>query len=919
MLSPRVQTNLQNAVEYFGEHLSLSEYYSESNRIYGEWIGFGAERLGLVGTVKQHPFVALCENRHPLSGARLTQRRNHERGDAGQANRRVFYDFVFSPPKSVSIAALVAGDERIVSAHNAAIRAAVAELERFAGARVRGNRQNADRRTGNVVCALFQHETSRALDPHLHTHCIVFNATFDATEERWKALQNLDMLRAQKFVENVYYHELARGLRSFGYTIINSHRGDFELAEVTAEVRQRFSKRHFEIDEKMRSLFAAHPEKQSCNDRAVREHIAHKERSRKGKLPGKRELQSLWKGQLSAEEQVALQSRRKGSGATERPTVADAFNWAEDHLFERRSVVYEHELLRHALAAGRGGDFSTAEMRDALDSRGYLRRGEEITKRDVLAREWAIVEAARNGVGQCLELCGKREFAPELSDEQRRALEFLLASRNRVTLFRGGAGVGKSFLLRTLQEILVRDSATSIVVAPQRQQVIDLQKDGLSSVYTVSEFLERKELPRDAIVIVDEAGQIGGKQMLELLRSVEASDGRIILSGDTRQHGPVEASDALRAIERYSGLQAAELHEIRRQDPARGTNAEERERIRHYREAVRAAAAGDLSKSMEELEKIGAVIACDNTQRDVLICERYTSAVAQRESALVVSQTRSEVWALNEMIRSRLRDQMLITGPETEVEALVQVDMTNAQKRDIRHYPAKSVVVFNRKRSGIDAGQRGSIIAMTKTSAIVEVSGKIRRLPFNQLHAISVFTPAVLRLCPGDVLQIKTNTSDASGRKLANGEIVAVEELRSNGEIKLKDGRVIPKAFRQFSRGYAVTSYGSQGKTVDHVIFADAGDSASNAQQWYVTISRGRKSAQILTQDMQCLRAAATKNGDRKLAIELSKVNAVGVGQRAWRLVRRVCQLSMRIWSKPVPQNEIAYDQPTRNHQKPSR
>jgi hypothetical protein len=96
----------------------------------------------------------------------------------------------------------------------------------------------------------------------------------------------------------------------------------------------------------------------------------------------------------------------------------------------------------------------------------------------------------------------------------------------------------------------------------------------------------------------------------DLLRLVHERRGRLILSGDTRQHGPVEASDALRAIERYSGLRAAELNQIRRQEPKRGRTAAERRQIRDYREAVKGAAAGEVGRSFEKLEKLGAVVEC---------------------------------------------------------------------------------------------------------------------------------------------------------------------------------------------------------------------------------------------------------------------------------------------------------------------
>jgi conjugative relaxase-like TrwC/TraI family protein len=128
------------------------------------------------------------------------------------------------------------------------VRSALKEFEAFAATRIRVGRASSDRLTGNFAAALFTHDTSRALDPHLHTHCIVFNATFDAVENRWKALQNYELLRARKFAENAYYHELARELRGFGYRIRNLPRGDFQVEGVPEELCQRFSKRDAEID-----------------------------------------------------------------------------------------------------------------------------------------------------------------------------------------------------------------------------------------------------------------------------------------------------------------------------------------------------------------------------------------------------------------------------------------------------------------------------------------------------------------------------------------------------------------------------------------------------------------------------------------------------------------------------------------------
>ena len=178
MLSPKTQTNLANAKGYFEEHLCAGDYYAENSRVQGVWIGAGAVLLGLDGHVMQEAFLSLCENRHPGSGKRLTQRHKTTRMDklAGgeTTNRRVFFDFTISPPKSVSIAALVADDSRIVAAHREAVAAAIAELEGFASARIRERGANRDRRTGNIVAALFEHRdipSARPASAHA-LHCL---------------------------------------------------------------------------------------------------------------------------------------------------------------------------------------------------------------------------------------------------------------------------------------------------------------------------------------------------------------------------------------------------------------------------------------------------------------------------------------------------------------------------------------------------------------------------------------------------------------------------------------------------------------------------------------------------------------------------------------------------------------------------
>jgi conjugative relaxase-like TrwC/TraI family protein len=899
MLTAKAQYSLADAKRYFKEHLSVGDYYAEGQHVAGQWFGKGAADLGLQGVTTTEQFERLCENLHPATGQKLTLRQNATRIETGKdgvareaANRRVFYDFTFSPPKSVSIAALVCDDKRIVAAHGQAIRTAVHELQSFAATRVRKNGECTDRTTGNIVAAVFQHDTSRALDPHLHSHCIMFNATYDGTEKQWKALQNHDMLAAQKFVENVYYHELARDLVKCGYTIENKPRGDFEIKGIAPELIDKFSKRHKQIDEKTRELLAREPDKASGNLAAIRENIAHKERPPKVRDMALSRLQTMWNDQMTARERVSLRTLNTAeTPKIQAPAVTakEAVSWAEEHLFERRSVVPERELWRHALEHARGENIRLADIQAATRQRPYLRTERhpgQVTLQEHLEREWGIVCMAKDGRGRCPALAFDcRASNRQLDDEQREAVNRLVGSSNFVSLFRGGAGTGKSFTQREVQhELQVRHCAV-LVVAPQRQQVMGLEADGLENVETVSAFLARRQMPRNAVVLVDEAGQIGGKQMHTLFSFAQSNNARLILSGDTRQHGAVEATDALRAIEKYSGVGSVELTHIRRQNPALGKSQAEREQIEQYKLAVADARDGNLGQSFDRLDKLQAIEQCSLADQHEKLAARYLELTGQKESCVVVSQSWNEIHKVNGRIRETLKNEGRIGSVETPVETLQPMDLTDAQKRDARSYGAGSVLVFNRNVKKFKAGEVAQFKSVADGSLLVEHGGETVAVPFTQLDKITVCQKKELALSAGDKLLLKANGRAADGRKLANGELVTVKEARPDGRIVLTDGRVLGENFRQFVHGYAVTSYASQGKSVNYVLFSDsAAKAATNNQQWYVTISRGKKGIHIFTGDKEQLRENITRSGDRPLALDA----VTGKGDSRTVAVRRI-------------------------------
>lgn len=875
MLTAKAQYNLANAETYFKEHLSVGDYhakgdyFSEGKNVAGKWFGAGAERLKLHGDVGMDDFVKLCRNVNPISDELLTQRM--------KANRRVFYDFTLSPPKSVSIVALAAGDYRVEQAHERATFTALRELEKFAAARVRKDGASTYRNTGNIIGAVFRHDTSRALDPHLHCHCIIFNATHDAAERQWKALETYEMLQASKYAENVYYHQLAQELKRLGYVIENSPRGDFEISGMAQELIKRFSKRHNEIDEKTRELLDKKPDKRGQNLNEIRDRIAHDERARKIKDIGRKRLRELWEKQITDVEQselTVLKQHHKANALKTNPGLKSALAWAEDHLFDRRSVVNEFDLWRYALERGRGESFSLERLQSLTASKPYVRKESQrgkITTRETLEREQRIVADAENGRGQFAPFSANRLVQNAALDaEQCRAAQQILSSRDFVTLFRGGAGTGKSFTLKEVRQGLLDAKHPVHLIAPQRQQVLDLENELECRGATVSEFLTKREMERGAVVIVDEAGQIGAKQMLELFEFVQEHNGRLILSGDTRQHGAVEASDAMRAIEKFAGLDAIELTTIRRQNPELAKTKAERRAIAEYKLAVAEARNGQFVASFNRLNKNGAILQCGFYEQQKFLTEKYLELAAQGHSTVVVSQTWSELHKVNEQIRAGLKSRGLVGQTDVAITVLEKRDLTDAQKRDARYYCEKSIVVFNQKAAGCRPGTYGRLVHIGEHELFVNATGKVCRISFDNLERISVCEPREMALAAGDRLQLKANAKAASGRPLANGELVTVRRVENNGQIELEDGRILPEDYRQFTRGHAVTSYAAQGKTGDYVIFSDSAiRAATNQKQWYVTISRGRKGIYIFTTDKEQLRENIARSGNRELAIEL--------------------------------------------------
>ena len=848
MFTAVAQKNLGDAESYFDEHLSQNDYYAAGEIRPGQWIGAGAERLGLKGEVTREQFHALCENHNPETGERLTQRQLKE----GQ--RRVFYDFTCSAPKSVSVLAVTLADERLVTAHEEATRIAFRELETFAATRVRKQGGQKDRTTGNLAAAAFTHTSSRALDPQLHTHFTVFNATFDESERSWKALQAGGMYDAIRYGTAIYRNELAKQVQQIGYRIQPSKHG-FQIEGVSDEVLKRFSKRSQQRDAVVQELEQKLGRKLSNN--AI-SHAVHQSRAEKVKGISTAEVRERQMAQLSPDEKQLLQKLCSSVQPVRPGRVFEpenqALNHAVAHVFERKSVVPEHELLNAALSQ-RPGEVDLPTLKAAVKYSPDLVKTEHgLSTRQILATELELIQVVNAGCDAVTPLHPGYRPAAWLGEDQQRAIYHVLRTSDRITGLRGLAGTGKTTALRELVAACKEARVEPLFCAPTAAATDVLRKEGFAAVTLQSLLLTKPTLSARELVVLDEAGAVGMDDMKRLFDL--ARDARIVLSGDTGQHASVARGDALRILENHSDFQSGQLTRIRRQRRA------------EYRKAVELAAQKNTDEAFAQLERMGAVTEFSGDQLHGEAAQSYVKALQQNQSVLLVAPTWNEIEAVTEKVRAALKISGRLAGEEKEFEVFDSLSWTEAQKRDARQYRPGLAIRFHRQKTGFAKDETVAVVAVENNSLKVQCADGSENV--FELGAgcacFDVGEKRKLKVAAGDKLLLQSNWR----KKFVNGELVEVKAIQGDSVV-LADGRVISADYRTFTHGYAVTSHAAQGKTVDEVLVVASSRSlpAINQQQFYVSISRGREACRVFTDDAEMLRSHVTRSSVRLAAVEV--------------------------------------------------
>jgi conjugative relaxase-like TrwC/TraI family protein len=881
------------AQNYHAKEFTAKEqnYWSQRGVIAGEWQGRLASQFGLAGAVSAEDFAKLSEGQHPTTSEQMVrQRASYEYQDSDgktikTMEHRAGWDATFSAPKSVSLTALVGGDDNVRIAHRESVRVALEQLEHYTQARIGGN--HAPETTGKFIAAKFEHDTARPVDgyvaPQLHTHAVVFNMT-ERDNGQPRAIQPQSLFASQQFATAVYQSELTYRLRELGYEITSGRSGAPEIKGYTQEYLDASSPRSQQI--------RSYLERTGRTGSEAAEIAAHSTRDRKEiHSPGEvmaahRKLAADFGHQAEAVVRAAherLQHQEKPVNSIDR--TRESVTFSRDKNFEREAVVDERALIRDGLRRGMG-EVTFAQVRGNLDAR--LATGEfqiversqslparQFTTARTIEAEQEIVRRARDGHNQVEPVLPRMQavsFAdqhPHLNRAQQSVVEDVLSSHDRIQGIQGFAGAGKTTTLSVIRSAAEAQGYQIEGFAPTSRAARQLGDAGIESG-TLQGFLARS--PNAAaqdqrhFYFVDESSLASTNQMRDFLARLGPND-RVLLIGDTRQHQGVEAGRPFEQLQE-AGMRTAKLDEIVRQkDPA-------------LKSAVELLARGQVSSALETLQQQGRVKEIPSAEDRVRAIAR--SYAESPEKTLIVSPDNASRRELNVAVRQELKTNGSLAPEDHTFRILVQrQDMTGAERSWSSHYEINDVVRYARgsKTAGIEASTYGSVVGVNSAANLLTVeksSGELATYDPRRLTGVSVYREIDREFSVGDRIQF---TAPDKSLGVANRDLAVVESIAPDGHIstRLDNNRQVEfdaREHRHFDHGYAVTSHSAQGLTAERVLVnADTGvhPDLLNSRFGYVSISRASHEATLFTDDMTKLTP--------QLSTDVSKTSALGIDQ----------------------------------------
>ncbi len=882
-ISP-AQAQTYHKLEYTSDAQS---YYKQDDTVKGEWQGKMTASLGLSGEVSPLEFSRLTEGKHPQTEEQMVKHRegkeysNPDGSVTKPVEHRAGWDATFSAPKSVSLTALVGGDERVKEAHRAAVTTALDALESYTHARIGGN--NPAEQTGKFVAAKFEHDTARPVNgyaaPQLHTHAVVFNVT-ERADGSTRALQPQTLFESQSYATAVYQSALTYQLRKIGYEIEPGQSGAPEI--------KGYSRAYLDASSPRSQQIRDHMEKAGFQGPEAAQIAAHATRDRKQTLTPFEVLaahKSMAEDFGNQPQQVIAAARERALHQAQPGFYIDAreaVNFAKDKVFEREAVSDERVILREALRRGMGEvPFPAIKdefQRQRQEGQFYGVAGQEhssgrsFTTPETIAAERVNIQhvlAGRDAVKPMLsESRAERQASSQdfFNDAQRTAIREVLTSTDRVHGLQGLAGTGKTTTLEAIRKGAERGGYEVEGFAPTSKAAGQLRDSGIEA-NTLQSFLAGAAKPEKSasrhLYMLDESSLASTRQMRAFLDKIGPED-RVLVIGDTRQHQGVDAGRPFQQMQE-AGMQTSKLDTIMRQkDP-------------ELLKAVQHLAASETEKGVALLAAQGRVTEIKGApDRIGAIARDYA---ARPYNTLIVSPDNKSRQQINEAVRGELLQNKVLAQDGRLYQTLShRSDMTGPDRTWAAMYRPGDVVQYDRgsKSEGIERGSQGvvrSTDAATNRLTVELGDGSSVNYDPKRVYGVNVYRETNREFATGDRLQFSALNKKLGIANRDMGTITKIEADRLTVQMDGRDKRSVSfdsTVFRQFDHGYAVTSHSSQGLTIGRVLAnmdTDASRSLINNRLAYVAISRASEDARIYTNNAETL--------GRRLATDVTKTAAL--------------------------------------------
>jgi conjugative relaxase-like TrwC/TraI family protein len=865
-------------------------YYKQDGAAEGEWQGQLADKMGLSGAVTSEEFTRLTEGRNPTTDEQMVKHRttqeyiNADGTTTNAVEHRAGWDATFSAPKSVSLTALVGGDERVRAAHSAAVTAAVTELERYTQARIGGN--NPAETTAKFIAAKFEHDTARPVDgyaaPQLHTHVFIMNVT-ERSDGTTRALQPQSMFDTQNYATAVYQSALTYQLRNLGYEIEAGKSGAPEIKGYSQEYLDASSPRSQQIKQ--------HLAKTGYSGAEAAQIAAHATRDKKQILSPKQVLEAHRTMAVSfgnQPEMVVQEARQRAQTQDRTPDqiarAKEAVTYARSSNFEREAVTDERTLMRDALRRGMG-ETTFAHVKAEFDARhtqGDFREmkgqkhatGRSFTTPETIANERANIRHVMSGQNTVEPIMKPEQAAAQaasrtfLNDAQRTVIQEVLTSPDRIHGVQGLAGTGKTTVLSSIREGAETQGYKVEGFAPTSRAAGQLREEGIDAT-TLQSFLARKQQDPNApasphLYMLDESSLASTKQMRAFLEKIGPQD-RVLVIGDTAQHQGVDAGRPFEQMQ-DAGMRTSQLDQIVRQ---RNSPA--------LLEAVQHLAKGETVQGIKMLAEQGRITQItDPNERIAAIAKDYAGAP---ENTIIVSPDNRSRQLINEAVRSELQKAGKLGADDQKFSILAhRSDMTGADREWAARYKAGDILRYETgsKAHGIARNSTATVLsadARNNTVTIQREDGQAVTYDPKRLKGVNVYREMQKDFATGDRIQFTAKDKDLGVNNRDLGTITRLESGQITVRTDGKNERTIqfdPAKMRHFDHGYAVTSHVSQGLTEGRVIAnidTESARSLINTRLAYVSISRAEHDARIYTNDAEALGA--------RLATNISKTSAV--------------------------------------------